>query len=710
MKKTIFSFLIIFIFLVLCNSVDVYASDNGSEYTILSGAKELDRNDRKLNMSFPTDGKVYFKNVNSSLCEYAYFYFDRDQYSSKMDGISDVNTFSGTVEKGKHYIYLYNIDSNQYTNVSYTFYPNCKVIGLDDNKKYLIGSYLLTNNRSKYLVPTNYKGIKGYIVNHWYLDSALTEEISELDKTSGKDWYLYPKKEVITYNVSYELNNGINSEDNINSYTVEDWDFELKEPYRKGYIFEGWYTRKDFVGKVTQIKTDNCKNMTLYAKWTPRKYSIMYENVEKNVNPQYYTINNKDIILKDPERKGYDFAGWYSDKNYEHRVTVIKASECSDVTLYAKWNAVKYILEYELNGGVQNGDNKTFYTIENEEFELSEPHREGYTFLGWYKEPYYVNMVTKIIPQNCSNEKLYAKWTPSVYLVDYQLNGGMFTCDYNNSYTIEDDNFTLACPEKKGYFFLGWYTSNDYIDKITEINTSDLENKMLYAKWQVKKYNIIYFLDGGTQNQDNKIEYTVEDQNIILQNPEKDNYDFMGWYMDSEYIYPVRIIYTGNCSDIVLYARWKEKSNLTDDVSNSECNYNQEDSESDYNQEERGDDYYDYDQPDSKSNNDENSYVKKSPLKRQSIIVPNRYAKIVKVKFATLKKHSVYYNLNCKSSGKSKITYKIIKGNKKYIRLGKNGKVVFKKGCKKGGFKIQVMASENSKYKRATRVITFKVV
>lgn len=71
------------------------------------------------------------------------------------------------------------------------------------------------------------------------------------------------------YSIYYELNGGVNNEENPSTYTVED-EIELKQAEKQGYEFGGWYENADFTGeKVTKIK-NRTGNVTLYAKWLKR--------------------------------------------------------------------------------------------------------------------------------------------------------------------------------------------------------------------------------------------------------------------------------------------------------------------------------------------------------------------------------------------------------------------------------------------------------
>ncbi len=80
--------------------------------------------------------------------------------------------------------------------------------------------------------------------------------------------------------------------------------------------------------------------IALYAIWEKApEYKITYKlNKGKNnkSNPGTYTSED-EIKLKKPSRSGYHFAGWYADKKYKTKVTVIKKGSKGAVTLYAKW-------------------------------------------------------------------------------------------------------------------------------------------------------------------------------------------------------------------------------------------------------------------------------------------------------------------------------------------------------------------------------------
>lgn len=108
------------------------------------------------------------------------------------------------------------------------------------------------------------------------------------------------------------------------------------------------------------------------------------------------------------------------------------------------------------------------------------------------------------------------------YMDDQTFNYGDHTPLHANQY------------DKDGYSFNGWSTDasatvGDIEDKSDGSMLSDTDNSVvtIYAIWVASPYRIDYQLDGGVAT--NPEEYTVEDEDITLQQPTKEGYTFTGW-------------------------------------------------------------------------------------------------------------------------------------------------------------------------------------
>lgn len=115
--------------------------------------------------------------------------------------------------------------------------------------------------------------------------------------------------------------------------------------------------------------------------------------------------------LPSATRKGYTFAGWYTDKTRGFRV--IKTSYVNNEkshTLYARWKSNRVIVNFDGNGGkvtmaskkVTKG--KTYGT-------LPTPKRKGYVFQGWYTAQKGGKKITRYSKVSVyGKQTLYAKW------------------------------------------------------------------------------------------------------------------------------------------------------------------------------------------------------------------------------------------------------------------------------------------------------------
>lgn len=87
-----------------------------------------------------------------------------------------------------------------------------------------------------------------------------------------------------------------------------------------------------------------------------------------------------------------------------------------------------------------------------------------------------------------------------------------------------------------------------------------------FASWGEKEEHadeaclfVAYALNGGTNHEDNKTAYYVEDFPVTLAVPTREGYNFAGWYTDSSFKNKVTELNNPMVSEIVLFAKWTEK-------------------------------------------------------------------------------------------------------------------------------------------------------
>lgn len=396
----------------------------------------------------------------------------------------------------------------------------------------------------------------GYRFDGWYTDSAFTKPITEVVKGNTGNLTVYAKWTEVEKTITYELDGGTNAAGNPSSYTSADGDISLKNPTKKGYDFQGWYRESTYETRVSYLNSSVVKeDLTLYAKWNPHTYKITYNDGGIHSNPTSYTIEMPNITLQDAVKSGYRFAGWYTDYARTEPILEIKTNDCTDMTIYAKWEQI-YSITYILDGGVNAPDNPASY-VESDEITLGHPVKEGYIFKGWYTDAAFTSSISEIKGRR-GNLTLYAKWEEISKKIIYELDGGTNSRNNPSEYVITTD-FVLESPTKDGYDFQGWYTDSSFKNRITRISSSTTtgDDITLYAKWSIHSYSITYILYDGTNSPENPETYTIEDAVIILKDAVKEGSVFEGWYSDLGYRQKVEQITPADKRDITLFAKWQ---------------------------------------------------------------------------------------------------------------------------------------------------------
>ncbi len=135
--------------------------------------------------------------------------------------------------------------------------------------------------------------------------------------------------------------------------------------------------------------------------------------------------------------------------------------------------------------------------------------------------------------------------------------------ELSQNYAILEQNqlsFTLPTPNKEHYDFIGWFDSENkqYTNELGEniVNWDKTIKTTLFAKYSPINYTITYHLNGGTNDSNNPVEYSIESE-FSLFNPIRDNYIFNGWFDNEEFIgNEIQQIELDKNGNLNLYAQW----------------------------------------------------------------------------------------------------------------------------------------------------------
>ena len=188
----------------------------------------------------------------------------------------------------------------------------------------------------------------------WYHDVDRLNKVNE-EEYITEDTIIYAKLLQDSYSISFDSNGGTDVE----SITSTNIFSKLNEPipYKKGYIFKGWFYDKHSWNEPVIYNDILTDHITLYAKWEKQTFNLVYTTDGSPVESSVigFIPNPIPISIKD----GYTFDGWYYDQEFTNKA--LPGDEINeDTTVYAKFR-----LSY--NGvidDITNGDSISMETLE----------------------------------------------------------------------------------------------------------------------------------------------------------------------------------------------------------------------------------------------------------------------------------------------------------------------------------------------------------
>lgn len=365
------------------------------------------------------------------------------------------------------------------------------------------------------------------------------------------------------HSINYIVNGGTIDADAPKTFVSSNLPITLPVPTRAGYEFGGWFLSSDFSGAAqTTIPAGTDSNVYVYAKWI-KTYNITYhlgggENAESN--PQTFNEKTLPLTLATPTREGFSFAGWYQNPAYSgNQMTTIEIGTEKNVSLWAKWNAVEYSVSYNLNGGTNNDQNISKYTILDTPVKLYNPTYEGFVFEGWFtKNDFSGERITYLSKDNLGDITLYAKWSQA-YTITYNTNGGLNDGRNPSVFTENTETFSLYEATKLNFTFLGWF-DNEALSgtPVTQITKGTKSNVVLWAKWSSAQITVTFNPNGGGVSPMTKV---VKKGGTYgeLPTPTKAGYKFDGWFTEIDggtQVLPTTSVLSN--ADHTLFAQWTE--------------------------------------------------------------------------------------------------------------------------------------------------------
>ena len=261
-------------------------------------------------------------------------------------------------------------------------------------------------------------------------------------------------------------------------------------------------------------------------------YTINYDGngaTSGSTAPSSHTYGqSKALTANGFERTGYTFAGWDDKRghSYSDGQQVKDLATSGTVTLYAKWTANTYTINYNGNGNTGGSTPSSSHTYDQSKaLTANRFERTGYTFAGWTTNAdgsgnsYSNGQQVKNLATSGTVD-LYAKWTANTYTIKYNGNGNTGGSTASSTHTYNEEKALTANGfTRKGYSFAGWTTNANgsgkfYADKASVENLSSTNGATvtLYAQWTPHTYKVNFDSNGGydvRNNASRKISSTV---------------------------------------------------------------------------------------------------------------------------------------------------------------------------------------------------------
>ncbi|MBR5012714.1 MAG: InlB B-repeat-containing protein, partial [Clostridia bacterium] len=352
-------------------------------------------------------------------------------------------------------------------------------------------------------------------------------------------------------------------------------------PSKTGFTLDGFYTKTNgqgdkYINNVGLVINDLyrkfAQDVTLYAMWVANTYTVTFDANSGTVSPTSKTVTygNEYGELPTPERTGYTFVGWFTDRtNGEEVLATTIVTTADNHTIYAHWNINSYTLTVNYysslastpttlsvaqGGSTVTGSpvaapvsNKTQYSSAKVTHTYSTAPLDvtlaATTVSG---KLYFISVGSECTPSSKQNTTTH-QWTPSqnssinVYIAEcytitykdnHKVSGNLPSTDYkvhNTAYTVADNTCT-----RTGYTANGWNTTTtisvtpDYANGASYAGNSNLT---LYLNWIANAYTITLNQNGATTNGTTSVTAKYEETTSFeITNPEKIGYTFKGFY------------------------------------------------------------------------------------------------------------------------------------------------------------------------------------
>ncbi len=294
---------------------------------------------------------------------------------------------------------------------------------------------------------------------------------------------------------------------------------------REGYNFVGWNVS---ISRITSATT-------VVAQWKRYEMHVVFNGnggqtddgkttVSMTVDSAYELIENQPQFKK----KGYSLS-W--------EPSLGKITESCSVNAVWTINEYNVIFKDKLGGDFSGNSLNITYKRKLDYSHIQAPEVLGEKFVYWMDSDG-LAIDNGIVWDIDADKTLKAVYTAQEdYVISYDLNGGDRQISQTTRSFNQNTDINIITPTKKGYSFDGWqinggsqtYFSNEITLEHFKVD-GELIDINLKATWSTVPYTATIDADGGEFVGESQIDFLYGYEIGALPTPQKQNYEFAGWF------------------------------------------------------------------------------------------------------------------------------------------------------------------------------------
>ena len=199
---------------------------------------------------------------------------------------------------------------------------------------------------------------QGYNFKGWFTDDVTYVKEWQFDTDVVENNITLYARWTKMNKVTFDTDGGDPKPEDQEVETGEKVDEPDQEPTKKGHKFRGWYKDKEGTEPWDFDEDEVEDDTTIYAKWEVEVYEVTFNAMGGSPTPKKQDVEYNNLVQKPtaPSKTKSVLVGWYKEQQCLNEWNFATDHVEEDMTLYAKWDTVDYVVTFNANLGTPTPD------------------------------------------------------------------------------------------------------------------------------------------------------------------------------------------------------------------------------------------------------------------------------------------------------------------------------------------------------------------